>query len=593
MKKTYRAAAALLAAILLFAALPVSAARLTYQPSAKYASSVYYQNLRDLVLTGNQRIDLVNVALSQLGYHEGNTLMDLDGSNDAGYLDYTEYGRWYGEEILGSSPFYTPWCAMFVSWCSRQAGVSEYIVNNSAYARVGTSPCYFHVPYRAAGVYLPKCGDLIFYDYSGTSTKWNHVGIVMYVKDGVVVTVEGNYNKRVIIQRHSVNDPIIRGYGTPNYSAASSEAAIIPANYTRPTGNLQKGSTGSQVAWLQAALTRLGYQTPIDGSFSAQTERALKKFQRAQGITDTGVLGKTTRNRILSLVPGGSSGTTTNPYPVPTRMLKSGSSGDDVRWLQTELVRLGLMSAVTGYFGDLTTAAVRMLQGYLGITATGNFGDQTRAGLLAMINGSGTTSGGQQSGGGQQGQQSGGGQQGQQSGSGQQNPIPDYPIPTRELKTGDMGTDVKWLQTALNRIGFTVDVTGYFGSVTEGLVKRVQKAFGLSETGRLDERTRTYVRSYLAAHPQQGGGSGGGGTSQQEPSYPVPTRDLSRGMYGDDVKWLQAALKKMGREFSVTGYFGDLTEAGVKWFQKKYGLPQTGKCDARTRTYIKAVLSRL
>ena len=46
------------------------------------------------------RDDIVDMAISQLGYTEG-------PNND------TKYGDWYG---LPNQP----WCAMFVSWCANQ-----------------------------------------------------------------------------------------------------------------------------------------------------------------------------------------------------------------------------------------------------------------------------------------------------------------------------------------------------------------------------------------------------------------------------------------------------------------------------------------
>ena len=55
-----------------------------YTPSSYYMSSVYYSNLCDVKLTGNQRLDLINVALSQVGYHEGNSVGQLDGANTSG-----------------------------------------------------------------------------------------------------------------------------------------------------------------------------------------------------------------------------------------------------------------------------------------------------------------------------------------------------------------------------------------------------------------------------------------------------------------------------------------------------------------------------
>ena len=53
-----------------------------------------------------------------------------------------------------------------------------------------------------------------------------------------------------------------------------------------------------------------------------------------------------------------------------------------------------------------------------------------------------------------------------------------------------------------------------------------------------------------------------------KPSYPVPTRTLKRGMKGEDVKWLQKALKDWGYPVgTIDGSYGPKTEQCVKSFQ--------------------------
>lgn len=64
---------------------------------------------------------------------------------------------------------------------------------------------------------------------------------------------------------------------------------------------------------------------------------------------------------------------------------------------------------------------------------------------------------------------------------------------------------------------------------------------------------------------------------------------LKKGSEGDQVKALQMLLLgygcKMtnnGKTYGADGDFGTATANGVKSFQKKNGLPQTGECDAKT-----------
>ena len=52
------------------------------------------------------------------------------------------------------------------------------------------------------------------------------------------------------------------------------------------------------------------------------------------------------------------------------------------------------------------------------------------------------------------------------------------------------------------------------------------------------------------------------------PSYPVPTSTLKRGSRGEEVKWLQKALKDRGYPVgTIDGIFGTKTEQCVKSFQ--------------------------
>jgi len=63
-------------------------------------------------------------------------------------------------------------------------------------------------------------------------------------------------------------------------------------------------------------------------------------------------------------------------YPIPTRNLKKGTSGNDVKWLQD---KLGLTA--DGVFGAKTDAAVRTFQKQKGLTVDGVVGKNTRAAL--------------------------------------------------------------------------------------------------------------------------------------------------------------------------------------------------------------------
>ena len=118
------------------------------------------------VNTGDHRVDIVSVARTQVGYREGE-------NND------TKYGTWYG---LPNQP----WCAMFVSWCARQAGVPTDILRNCAIA--APLPGYFNITYYDGAEYTPRPGDLFF-----TKTL-SHVGLVESANSEYFYTLEGNTN---------------------------------------------------------------------------------------------------------------------------------------------------------------------------------------------------------------------------------------------------------------------------------------------------------------------------------------------------------------------------------------------------------------
>ena len=221
--KSKLSAVLLAALITVFALVPscVGAAGISYVPTSWYYSSKYYQRLKAVPLTGDKAFDIVNVASSQLGYCEGDNMSELDGKNPFGTKNYTEYGYWFGTEVMGyDEGLWSAWCAFFISWCARQAGVSQYVVSNAAYAKPdGASSIgfgYFHVDEISPRGFVPQTGDLIFFDWE-TRGKWDHVGFVYYVDNGRVATIEGNATDGTLLRLYDLNDPVIRAYGRPKY----------------------------------------------------------------------------------------------------------------------------------------------------------------------------------------------------------------------------------------------------------------------------------------------------------------------------------------------------------------------------------------
>ena len=107
------------------------------------------------------------------------------------------------------------WCGCFITWCARQAGVSTDVIPNIC---LTTAMVQF---YQNQGVwhdssYVPKAGDLIFFDSSGSGYV-SHVGLVTGVEDGYILTKEGNTGSSGGGQVGSTKNLPVGSTGLPQY----------------------------------------------------------------------------------------------------------------------------------------------------------------------------------------------------------------------------------------------------------------------------------------------------------------------------------------------------------------------------------------
>ncbi len=171
---------------------------------------------------------------------------------------------------------------------------------------------------------------------------------------------------------------------------AAVKAAIDKAggSSTSSTTGLKVGSTGDKVIALQQDLTALGYYYgDISGHYGSLTQAAVKKFQKAKGISPDGIAGTSTLNAIAKALGGSGSGTSS------TTALREGDSGSAVLELQTMLKERGYYYGdLTGKFGSLTKTAVRKFQDANGLTVDGVAGLKT-LNLLRSLTGKETISG--------------------------------------------------------------------------------------------------------------------------------------------------------------------------------------------------------
>lgn len=169
--------------------------------------------------------NMLNIALSQVGYHERNS----DGSIGSG--NFTQFGEWYG--MNGQ-----PWCAMFVSWVANEAGLLGSVVPRHASTTVGANAYMERGLYeRRDSGYRPREGDTIFFQNPSTG-GFVHVGLVVAFdpQSNRVYTVEGNTSNQVKIRHYDLNNPRIHGFGRnggtgfgiiPRNSSSGSDASIV------------------------------------------------------------------------------------------------------------------------------------------------------------------------------------------------------------------------------------------------------------------------------------------------------------------------------------------------------------------------------
>ena len=160
------------------------------------------------------------------------------------------------------------------------------------------------------------------------------------------------------------------------------------------TTALSFGDTGEPIQALQYYLKYVGIYnhalTPIEvtGTFDSATEQALRSFQTFYGLEPTGILNLNTINKLNQVYLGILEDlpyeiTAERVVPFGGRNLGIGSTGDDVRQLQTYLSFLSdyyptiPKVSVTGYFGTETQNAVIAFQNNFGITPRGIVGAVT------------------------------------------------------------------------------------------------------------------------------------------------------------------------------------------------------------------------
>ena len=192
-----------------------------------------------------------------------------------------------------------------------------------------------------------------------------------------------------------------RLYSSNAISADAAPLALDEAETADPVqmSAMRRGDRSENVRLLQERLIVYGYLSQADGQFGAGTERAVKLFQEANGLTADGIAGRKTlellfgndavaysdrfsRNKEATPTPAQKTErVTTTPKPNTNIILQWQSEGTDVRQYQTRLVELGYLASryVNGTFNQPTVEATKAFQQMNGLKVDGAAGPDTLA----------------------------------------------------------------------------------------------------------------------------------------------------------------------------------------------------------------------
>ena len=302
------------------------------------------------------------------------------------------------------------------------------------------------------------------------------------------------------------------GSAIPAGSADGSGQESVTPPQTNELTTLRRGDKSAQVMVMQQYLMELGYlSTQPDGQFGAGTERAVKLFQEANGLTADGVAGKGTLSILYSgsaVAYGGSSSgssssgsvpsATATPKPNTDIVIQWESEGDDVRQYQQRLVELGYLSSkyVTGKFNQPTVEATKAFQTMNGLKVDGAAGPQSLKLIYSndALNADGVRVGDLLM---------------SSSGTGV----------SEVLTAGMTGEQVRQVQSRLAELGYLSAsfVNGVYDDNTRQAIRRFQQANGLTADGAAGSATqsRLYASGAVTAQTARMAGDNTGRQTQE------------------------------------------------------------------------------
>ena len=201
------------------------------------------------------------------------------------------------------------WCATFVSAIGIALGYTDIMPTECSCTKMIDL-------YKAKGrwqendAHVPSPGDIVMYDWQDKGTGDNtgmpdHVGFVVSLNGTSMTIIEGNKGEAVAYRSLNVNGKYIRGYCLPDYASKATKPKQADTAVSKTISVnlpvLKNGSSGASVKALQMLLNCNGYSCgSADSDFGSNTAAAVQKFQKANGLSQDGIVGKNTWSILLN-----------------------------------------------------------------------------------------------------------------------------------------------------------------------------------------------------------------------------------------------------------------------------------------------------
>lgn len=217
----------------------------------------------------------------------GQVWTQRDQNNSSREMTVKYGSRWIGCHVAD--------CSGLFRWAYRQLGTDCAHGSNSIYDRYCKNRGRLAKGKRQDGGEL-KPGTAVF---TGTDGDRGHIGL--YIGGGEVIEAKGT-------QYGVVKSKVTKSRWTWWGELSAVDYAENPNIPSNPEGEkemktIRRGDKGAEVKEAQEMLMRHGYKLPkygADGDFGAETEKAVKQFQKDWDLTQDGVIGPKTWAMLMS-----------------------------------------------------------------------------------------------------------------------------------------------------------------------------------------------------------------------------------------------------------------------------------------------------